>query len=656
MLITPAARTSAHTNTGSIARSRALISLCSSDGRRVRRRRYRSRRRPADTPAFGNRGASSRRGKSVVVVEATGVAACVEIEFTAHSVHRRLLDGVAMPVPHRPDRGDRVVAGNGEGIVHPTHWLISTQVVGGRARRARLEGLEFAAGAEAVHGAAGEVLDLLKRAKVDVETRAWPATYWLGRERRHFDADGAPAELQAAHDAFDAIEDDHAADESLLQYFVRKGVRSRCLDVADAVYANDYGESASELGAAEVAHEQKHWTGGEAYFVLRNGTLADAAAELARGLDVRLGWPVARVYRDAAGASVRSRRDEMLRARCCVVAAPLGVLKQGAPAFSPALPPAHAEAIRRLPVANALKVAVALDRPVWPRGWWNAVCGDALFPEVWRSGERVVVGFATGARADAVAALGVAPAAARGLLDQLDAMFGARRAALRRHGDGRLGRRAVSSTAATTYPSPGCLVAVGAAVAAPTRRSGWLLRARWSACTVRASTRASRRRSRTASARRPWRWIGRRRRPILAAPPFRPAARRRDRRRTRRPTRGHSIARWRRVDAVILLEGALFRPIQACDRGFCNCLRPHHWRRFAVLVVLYPGGPEHTTPPCSRVGAARLESNSLLWGDKHLQHAVDRHISVFRACLRLETCFRSRRSDALHRPRAFRWR
>ena len=258
--------------------------------------------------------------------------------------------------------------------------------------------------------AAGEVLDLLKRAKIDVETRAWPATYWLGRERRHFDADGAPAELQAAHDAFDAIEDDHAAGESLLQYFVRKGVRSRCLDVADAVYANDYGESASELGAAEVAHEQKHWTGGEDYFVLRNGTLADAAAELARGLDVRLGWPVARVYRDAAGASVRSRRDEMLRARCCVVAAPLGVLKQGAPAFSPALPPAHAEAIRRLPVANALKVAVALDRPVWPRGWWNAVCGDALFPEVWRSGERVVVGFATGARAAAVAALG-APAA-----------------------------------------------------------------------------------------------------------------------------------------------------------------------------------------------------------------------------------------------------
>ena len=364
--------------------------------------RMRSRRERALTPtrccnrrgcsrASGAARALQRAGKTVVVVEATG------------SVARR---GTG-------SRADSRV------------WMRVRAMARSRTRHL------------VARFAAGEVLDLLKRAKVDVETRAWPATYWLGRERRHFDADGAPAEPQAAHDAFDAIEDDHAAGESLLQYFVRKGVKSRCLDVADAVYANDYGESASELGAAEVAHEQKHWTGGEDYFVLRNGTLADAAAELARGLDVRLGWPVARVYRDAAGASVRSRRDEMLRARCCVVAAPLGVLKQGAPAFSPALPPAHAEAIRRLPVANALKVAVALDRPVWPCGWWNAVCGDALFPEVWRSGERVVVGFATGARADAVAALG-APAAARGLLDQLDAMFGARRAtaAVRRHGDG----------------------------------------------------------------------------------------------------------------------------------------------------------------------------------------------------------------------------
>ena len=135
-----------------------------------------------------------------------------------------------------------------------------------------------------------------------METRAWPATTWLGRERRHFDADGAIPKSRSRR-RVRAIEDDHAADESLLQYFVRKGVKSRCLDVADAVYANDYG-FALALGAAEVAHEQALDGRRRLPSSCGPARLADAAAELnARGLDVRLGWPVARVYRDAAGAS-----------------------------------------------------------------------------------------------------------------------------------------------------------------------------------------------------------------------------------------------------------------------------------------------------------------------------------------------------------------
>ena len=67
------------------------------------------------------------------------------------------------------------------------------------------------------------------------------------------------------------------------------------------------------------------------------------------------------------------------------------------------------------------------------------------------------MGFATGARADAIAALG-APAAARGLLDQLDAMFGGRCATAVCCG------MAMADWGAEpefhggyTYPSPGCL-------------------------------------------------------------------------------------------------------------------------------------------------------------------------------------------------------
>ena len=284
----------------------------------------------------------------------------------------------------------------------------ATGVVGGRARRARLEGLEFAGADARTARRRGprppDDEDRRQGARVARDVR-------LGRERRHFDADGAPAELRAAHDAFDAIEDDHAADESLLQYFVRKGVKSRCLDVADAVYANDYGESASELGAAEVAHEQKHWTGGEDYFVLRNGTLADAAAELARGLDVRLGWPsrastATRPARACAAAGTRCC------ARCCVVSRRSASSSRGRRP-SPALPPAS----RGHPAAAGGERAQGrrgVDRRSG-RAAGGTRSAAALFPEV--GGRASASPAATGARATPSRG-----AAARGLLDQLDAI------------------------------------------------------------------------------------------------------------------------------------------------------------------------------------------------------------------------------------------
>ena len=150
---------------------------------------------------------------------------------------------------------------------------------------------------------------------------------------------------------------------------------------------------------------------GEEYLLVESGkTLEAAANEAAKGLDVRLSWAAARIYRDSEGVTVRRDDGVMLRGRACVVALPLGVLKAGDVALAPALPPRIAKAVAELPVANAVKVAAALTKAIWPDGWWNAVCGDALFPEVWRSSEQggvhVVVGFATGSRADAVAALG----------------------------------------------------------------------------------------------------------------------------------------------------------------------------------------------------------------------------------------------------------
>ena len=59
------------------------------------------------------------------------------------------------------------------------------------------------------------------------------------------------------------LDADLIPDESLLQYMVRMGTPTRVLDMADAIFANDYGNEASKIGLKEVAHEQDQWKHGE---------------------------------------------------------------------------------------------------------------------------------------------------------------------------------------------------------------------------------------------------------------------------------------------------------------------------------------------------------------------------------------------------------
>jgi monoamine oxidase len=76
----------------------------------------------------------------------------------------------------------------------------------------------------------------------------------------------ADKDLQRMLDTFEMtgeLDADLIPDESLLQYMVRMGTPTRVLDMADAIFANDYGNEASKIGLKEVAHEQDQWKHGE---------------------------------------------------------------------------------------------------------------------------------------------------------------------------------------------------------------------------------------------------------------------------------------------------------------------------------------------------------------------------------------------------------
>jgi hypothetical protein len=80
------------------------------------------------------------------------------------------------------------------------------------------------------------------------------------------------------------------------------------------------------------------------------------------GLDIRTGFPVTSVRHGPAGAVLSGPSGAQLRARRVIVTAPLRVLQSGRIEFTPDLPQAKRDAIRRLRMGNAVKASPAPRR------------------------------------------------------------------------------------------------------------------------------------------------------------------------------------------------------------------------------------------------------------------------------------------------------
>ena len=305
-------------------------------------------------------------------------------------------------------------------------------------------------GPEFIHGECdNRLLDLINsgidgKPDAEVVELDWPNYYYFGKEGELLlaeEADEQP-DVAAMHEAFGRLGELAAdpSEQSLLQYFAAQGLSSRVLDLADAIFANDYGADASDVGLREVVHEQRHWAHGEKYLVLKHACLHDAMRTLACGLDVRKGWAVDKLHVASASDVVRptvvasDASGRRLVAKAAIVTVALAALQHAEITFDPPLPRPHADAVDALSMGNALKVIVRVNQRFWPADFFDAVCSDCFIPEVWLTPAAVlmapdcpppyaIVGFVAGARASRVADL-PDEEIARKMLLQLDAMFG----------------------------------------------------------------------------------------------------------------------------------------------------------------------------------------------------------------------------------------
>jgi monoamine oxidase len=144
------------------------------------------------------------------------------------------------------------------------------------------------------------------------------------------------------------------------------------------------------------------------------------ASHLARGLDLRLGAPVAAVRATAGGVVADLAGGGAVVGRAAVVTLPLGVLQAGAVRFDPALSPARRAAIGRLGMGLLDKLVLRFARPLPGVADWLALPG-ARWPSFANlhpaTGQAVVIGFQAGAAARANTARGAADLAAEAMAD-----------------------------------------------------------------------------------------------------------------------------------------------------------------------------------------------------------------------------------------------
>lgn len=248
--------------------------------------------------------------------------------------------------------------------------------LGGRLHTDRSLGAPFDLGAAWVHHAGPKNPLTARLAQLGIATRR---TSW--EKLAVFDAErGAvsPAEQLAATNDYDAVLTELArkvrAARSegkvgpLLAPLVRARfqgpLRERLATWLRALYLeNEYAADADELAAAELGDYDRSTHVENDLFVA--GGYDRLVADLAEGLDVRLGEVCERVEVTSSGALVETDQDEH-RAAAVVVTLPLGVLRSGAVEFAPGLPAAKARAIRRLGVGDFEKVVFLFEQPFWP--------------------------------------------------------------------------------------------------------------------------------------------------------------------------------------------------------------------------------------------------------------------------------------------------
>lgn len=262
--------------------------------------------------------------------------------------------------------------------------------VGGRVWPRPAPGIPTPAelGAEFIHGRAELTMRLLREAgtaAVDAGGQAWACAEGGRLGRRE---DGAPSAAAGIFEAARAL----PADESVDRFLGRFEGDEAARETARAARAFVEGFDAADPAIASARAIADEWRAGADFAIARPlGGYRPMVEHLreacvAAGVQICLSTVVRRLSWRRGAVAVEATGGEgarTIRARAAILTLPVGVLRHpggdAAVAFDPPLPPAKGEALRRIEMGQAVKVALWFRTAFWERVQGGRYRGAAFF-------------------------------------------------------------------------------------------------------------------------------------------------------------------------------------------------------------------------------------------------------------------------------------
>jgi monoamine oxidase len=266
--------------------------------------------------------------------------------------------------------------------------------IGGRIQTLREDGEVVEAGAHVVHGANAATWSILAEGGIVAEplehTRI---TVWIDG-RSYAVHDLAAAGVLPPWSLEEFVVRAGRAGGSVAALFDDLPLATLERRVGEDWLLQTWGAPPEELDADELGRIRRASAAGDGQFVVVGG-YDQVAAQLARGLEVRLGTTVRRIVTRARSVEVVADGGEVFGARAVVLTVPPTVVAGGALSFEPGLPLEKMKAARALPLCDAVVLVLRLATPAARSSWDFVVGGSSGFWQS-RAGSRAVVGVLKG--------------------------------------------------------------------------------------------------------------------------------------------------------------------------------------------------------------------------------------------------------------------